>query len=80
MLQIPLPPEEERRWSAGSPGIELIPLKQMRQNCILEMTAVDSQTNIHTFCTIDGLSRWQPFLTPLAVLFPMLRIFLPCGS
>lgn len=79
MLQIPLPLEEERRWSAESPSIELIPLKQMKQNCILEMTAVDSQINTHTFCIIDGPSHWQLFLTSLAVLFPMLRIFLPYG-
>lgn len=59
ILQISLPLEQGRTWSAGSPGIKLISLKQVKQNCVLEMTAMDSQINIHTFCIIDGPPHWQ---------------------
>lgn len=37
MSQISLCLEEERRQAAGSLGIKLIPLKQMKQICVLEL-------------------------------------------
>lgn len=77
MLQISLPLEEERRWSAGSSGVELILLKQMKQNCILEVTAVDSQININ--CIIDGLSLVMFSDVPYSP-FTYAKNFPTCGS